>query len=69
MGETLLVSPGHTFYIETEALLASTLESGSQIGVEDSSRNLSNKIARDGFLAGFMLRCLEAIGCEILRLS
>lgn len=39
------------------------------IGVEDSARNLSNKIARGGFSAGFMLQCLEAMGVETLRLA
>lgn len=39
------------------------------IGVEDSARNLSNKIARGGFSAGFMLQCLEAMQVEALRLA
>lgn len=39
------------------------------IGVEDTARNLSNKIARGGFSAGFMLQCLEAMGVETLRLT
>lgn len=39
------------------------------IGVKESPRNLSNKIARGGFTAGFFIQCLEAIGCQSLRLS
>ncbi|MEQ1930128.1 MAG: DUF6471 domain-containing protein [Parvularculaceae bacterium] len=39
------------------------------IGVEDTARNLSNKISRGGFSAGFLVQCLEAIGCEALRLN
>lgn len=39
------------------------------IGVEDTARNLSNKISRGGFSAGFLVQCLEAIGCQELRLS
>lgn len=39
------------------------------IGVEDTARNLSNKISRGGFSAGFLLQCLKAIGCDILRLE
>lgn len=39
------------------------------IGVEDTARNLSNKIARGGFSAGFFLQCLEAMKVENLRLE
>lgn len=39
------------------------------IGVEDNARNLSNKISRGGFSAGFMLQCLTAIGAETIRVS
>jgi hypothetical protein len=39
------------------------------IGVKESSRNLSNKISRGGFTAGFFIQCLDAIGCQSLRLS
>jgi len=38
------------------------------IGITDSARNLSNKISRGGFTAGFFVQCLEAIGCDTLRL-
>jgi hypothetical protein len=39
------------------------------IGVKESARDLSNKISRGGFTAGFMIQCLKAIGCQSLRLS
>lgn len=41
----------------------------AEIGVKESARNLSNKIARGGFTAGFFIQCLEAIGCQSVRLS
>lgn len=37
------------------------------IGIEDSPENLSNKIGRGSFTAGFMLQCLKAVGVEALR--
>ncbi len=41
----------------------------AEIGVEDTAKNLSNKIARGSFTAGFFIMCLEAIGCQVIRLS
>ncbi len=38
------------------------------IGVEDSERNLANKIARGSFTAVFFVQCLSAIGCQTLRI-
>jgi hypothetical protein len=38
------------------------------IGVKETSRNLSNKISRGGFTAGFFIQCLLAIGCHQVRL-
>lgn len=38
-------------------------------GVNESGKNLSNKIARGGFSAGFMVMCLEAIGAQTLRVG
>ena len=37
-------------------------------GVKDNARNLSNKITRGAFTAGFFVMCLEAIGVHSLRL-
>lgn len=39
------------------------------IGVEDSERNITNKINRGTFTATFFVQCLEAIGCYIVRLK
>ncbi len=41
----------------------------SAIGVVDSELNIKNKISRGGFTAVFLVQCLEAIGCQSLRLS
>ncbi|MBL8564978.1 MAG: hypothetical protein JNM89_04610 [Hyphomicrobiaceae bacterium] len=38
-------------------------------GVKESGKNLSNKIARGGFSAGFMVLCLEAIGARAVRID
>ncbi len=37
------------------------------IGVQDSERNITNKINRGTFSAAFFLQCLSAIGCRSLR--
>ena len=38
-------------------------------GVTETEANLRNKISRGGFTAAFFIQCLEAIGCQTLRLS
>jgi hypothetical protein len=38
-------------------------------GVPETERNLANKISRGGFSGAFFLQCLEAVGCQSLRLS
>jgi hypothetical protein len=38
------------------------------IGVKDSELNIKNKIGRGSFTAVFLIQCLEAIGCETVRL-
>ncbi len=48
-------------YIEMAEKLAA-------IGIKENARNLSNKIARGGFTAGFFVACLIAIGCHSVRL-
>ena len=40
----------------------------SQLGVRESPENLANKINRGKFSAAFLLQCLEAIDCRLLRL-
>jgi Domain of unknown function (DUF6471) len=39
------------------------------IGIKDTQRNISNKIARGGFTAVFFLQCMEAIGVHALHLN
>jgi Domain of unknown function (DUF6471) len=39
------------------------------IGVKDSERNISNKIARGSFTAIFFVQCLQAIGCQTIHLE
>lgn len=36
------------------------------IGVNDTARNIQNKIARGGFTTVFFLQCMEAIGVKNL---
>lgn len=38
------------------------------IGVYETPKNISNKIARGSFGAVFMLQVFEAIGCDEIRL-
>lgn len=39
------------------------------IGIRETERNIANKISRGGFTAVFFVQCLEAIGCQQLRLD
>lgn len=41
----------------------------AEIGVQDTERNLNNKISRGGFTTAFFLQCLVAIGCQSVRLD
>lgn len=41
----------------------------SAIGVEDSSVNIRNKVARGKFTATFLVQCLTAMGARSLRLA
>lgn len=40
-----------------------------EMGVEESERNLANKISRGSFTAAFFLLCLDAIGVRSVRLG
>ena len=40
-----------------------------EIGVHETDRNIANKLARGSFTAVFLVQCLEAIGCDVLRLA
>ena len=39
------------------------------IGVQETERNLNNKISRGGFTAAFFLQCLVAVGCKTVALA
>lgn len=39
------------------------------VGITETEVNLRNKISRGGFTAAFFIQCLEAIGCQTLRLN
>jgi hypothetical protein len=39
------------------------------MGVEDTPKNLSNKIARGMFTAAFFMQCMSAIGCRTIHLD
>jgi hypothetical protein len=44
------------------------VEKLAEIGVHESESNIANKFARGTFTAAFMVQCLDAIGCRVLRL-
>lgn len=39
------------------------------IGVTETPENIANKISRGKFTAVFLMQCLDAIGCQTLRLA
>ena len=47
---------------------AQLVEKLAALGIEETERNLTNKISRGGFTAAFMLQCLEAIGATSISL-
>jgi hypothetical protein len=48
---------------------ANLAEKLAEIGVQETERNLNNKISRGGFTAVLLIQCLEAIGCKMARLE
>ena len=48
---------------------AQLVEKLGDLGFSETERNLANKISRGGFTAAFLIQCLEAIGCHLLRLG
>jgi len=48
---------------------AQLVELLAPLGVQETERNLANKLSRGGFSAAFMLQCLSAIGSRELRLD
>ena len=41
----------------------------AKIGVNETAENLANKVNRGKFSATFLLQCLKAIDCKVLRIS
>jgi hypothetical protein len=39
------------------------------IGINETERNLANKISRGGFTAAFFIQCLTAIGCNDINIK
>ena len=39
------------------------------VGITETPKNLSNKIARGMFTAAFFMQCMAAIGCRTIRLD
>lgn len=39
------------------------------MGINETERNINNKISRGGFSAAFFIQCLVAIGCTVLHLE
>jgi hypothetical protein len=37
------------------------------MGIEETAENNANKISRGKFTAVFLVQCLEAIGCQVVR--
>ncbi len=41
----------------------------SAMGISENESNIRTKISRGGFTAVFFVQCLEAIGCQVVRLA
>ena len=39
------------------------------MGIPETEANIKNKISRGGFTAVFLVQCLIAVGCQMLRLE
>ena len=48
---------------------AQLVEKLAEIGVQEKEVNVRNKLSRGTFTAGYLLQCLEAIGCHTLHLA
>ncbi len=48
---------------------AQLVEKLAGVGVHETEPNIRNKLARGKFTAAFMIECLSAIGCTVLRLD
>ncbi|MBV8977979.1 MAG: hypothetical protein JO261_00170 [Alphaproteobacteria bacterium] len=38
------------------------------LGVQETERNLANKISRGGFTAAFLLQCFDSLKLDVIRL-
>ena len=47
---------------------AQLVEKLAKLGVQETERNLNNKISRGGFTAAFLLQCMTAIGTMEIRI-
>lgn len=45
------------------------VEKLAALGVTETPENIANKISRGKFTAVFLMQCLEAIGCQAIRLG
>jgi len=45
------------------------VEKLAMLGVTETPENIANKISRGKFTAVFLVQCLEAIGCSVIRLE
>jgi len=43
------------------------VEKLAALGISETEANLRNKISRGGFTGAFLIQCLSAIGCTVLR--
>lgn len=48
---------------------AQLVEKLGALGLQETERNLANKISRGGFTGAFMIQCLEAIGTKDVRIA
>lgn len=48
---------------------AQLVEKLGALGIQETERNLANKISRGGFTAAFFIQCLIAISCHTVRLD
>lgn len=45
------------------------VEKLAEVGISETEANLRNKISRGGFTGAFLVQCLVAMGCTVLRLE
>ena len=47
---------------------AQLVEKLGALGLQETERNLANKISRGGFTGAFLIQCLEAVGVTTIHL-